>query len=201
MRMAEDGLVSGNTRRRRGAQLGNSNRLKHGLYSRDAKARRAGVRHLAPLMDEALAAVVHAAVARRDLNAAGLTRKKKREIDNRIVVELFQSLRSLSERAAEMAPALFEPLPAPAPRRPETGGSNGADAPAHSNHAASGYPLPPEHDGRMPGAAFDSDPIAAENGAPALHGPFERRPPPAAPAPDAPEHPIRWWTRPQRVLR
>jgi hypothetical protein len=61
--------------RKRGAQPGNRNRLRHGLYSREAKARRIGVRALRPLLDEALADLSKFVAIRRGLDASRLPQK------------------------------------------------------------------------------------------------------------------------------
>jgi len=123
-------------RRRRGAQPGNSNRFKHGLYSRSAKARRMAARRLVAMMPEALKTLRAYTRAWVDLNAAPMPEKKKHEIEHRIALAFFQSVGAISERAALATEAAFEPAPAPAvsPAPPAASeGSNTAATASHSN--------------------------------------------------------------------
>ena len=123
-------------RRRRGAQPGNSNRFKHGLYSRSAKARRMAARRLVQMMPEALKTLRAYTRAWVDLNARPMPEKKKHEIEHRMALAFFQSVGALSERAALATEAAFEPHPAPAATPAQATaaeGSNAAPDAAHLN--------------------------------------------------------------------
>lgn len=103
--------------RRRGAQPGNQNRLRHGFYGRDAARRRAESALLVPAMREALAYGGEVNAVLSDLNRSGLPRKKVLNFENRIAFDYFEWLRKFLKTADERCCSAFEPdVRSPGPR-------------------------------------------------------------------------------------